>query len=274
MDRAAVAALGLAGFVLSLDALRQMAAASHVRPSLTWLFPLILDGFIAYSVRALLVLRHAPLPARAYVWCLLATATGVSIWANVLHAVVLNRHAFSSAPVTHGTSGAGLELGDDVVGVLAACAPLALAAAVHLHTLIARHTAPAAAPEPVTEPVPQKEPDPSPLVAARRLGQARDDSPARDESTRHHHGTRTSPDQARDESQRAHRIKAHPRPTTSHRSAVRTTTPTTTTATPAAIRTPGRTAVRIPTPRQMRTAQSRNSRRIRIQITPQHHPCP
>ncbi|GAA4952428.1 hypothetical protein GCM10023205_12010 [Yinghuangia aomiensis] len=140
LDRAAVAGLGLAGFVLSLDALRQMAAAAHIRPGLTWLFPLILDGFTAYSIRALIVLRNAPLAARAYVWLLLATATGVSIWANVLHAVLLNQAPFTPAPDTHSDTRPDLELGSDTVGVLAACAPLALAAAAHLHTLITRHT--------------------------------------------------------------------------------------------------------------------------------------
>lgn len=134
-DRAAVVALGLAGFVLSFDALRQMAAAAHVRPALTWLFPLIVDGFIAYSVRALIVLRHAPLAARAYVWTLFATATAASIWANVLHAVVLNQRIPPDAA-------AGIQLSNNVVGVLSALAPLALAAAVHLHTLIGRRPAP------------------------------------------------------------------------------------------------------------------------------------
>ncbi|WP_436787915.1 DUF2637 domain-containing protein [Yinghuangia sp. YIM S10712] len=136
-DRVAVGGLAAAGFLLSYDALRQMAAAAHVRPALTWLFPLIVDGFIAYGVRALLLMRRARPAARAYVWLLFALATGASIWANVLHAVVLNQEelAFISGPGTH-NDGAGLRLGDTVVGVLSAVAPLALAGAVHLHTLI------------------------------------------------------------------------------------------------------------------------------------------
>ncbi|MGW0660126.1 DUF2637 domain-containing protein [Streptodolium elevatio] len=135
-DRAAVGGLAVAGFVLSYDALRQMAAAAHVRPVLTWLFPLIVDGFIAYGVRALLLMRRARPAARAYVWLLLAVATGASIWANVLHAVRLNQQVFTHGPVTNRDGGAGLQLGDGVVGVLSAVAPLALAGAVHLHTLI------------------------------------------------------------------------------------------------------------------------------------------
>ncbi|GAA2273363.1 hypothetical protein GCM10010368_48440 [Streptomyces roseiscleroticus] len=128
-DRAAVVALGGAGCALSYDALQQMAIAIHVRGLLTFLFPLVIDGFIAYGVRALLVLRTAPLAARCYVWTLFGTATAASIWANALHAVRLNQQQYD---------GAGLRLGDLTVGVLSTLAPLALAGAVHLYILIAR----------------------------------------------------------------------------------------------------------------------------------------
>ncbi|MGW0886148.1 DUF2637 domain-containing protein [Streptomyces sp. NPDC002671] len=128
-DRAVVIALGGAGCALSYDALQQMAIAIHVRGLLTYLFPLVIDGFIAYGIRALLVLRDAPLRARLYVWTLFGTATAASIWANALHAVRLNEEA---ASVT------GLRLGDTVVAVLSTVAPLALAGAVHLYILIAR----------------------------------------------------------------------------------------------------------------------------------------
>ncbi|MFH9734382.1 DUF2637 domain-containing protein [Streptomyces sp. NPDC017260] len=128
-DRAVVIALGGAGCALSYDALQQMAVAIHVRGFLTYLFPLVIDGFIAYGIRALLVLRNAPLRARLYVWTLFGTATAASIWANALHAVRLNEDA---------VVGTGLRLGDTVVAVLSTIAPLALAGAVHLYILIAR----------------------------------------------------------------------------------------------------------------------------------------
>ncbi|MHA7961268.1 DUF2637 domain-containing protein [Streptomyces sp. L500] len=124
-------ALGSAGCALSYDALQQMATAIHVRGFLTYLFPLVIDGFIAYGVRALLVLRTASFGARLYVWALFGTATTASIWANALHAIRLNQQAPPG----------GLYLGDATVGVLSTLAPLALAGAVHLHILIARHTA-------------------------------------------------------------------------------------------------------------------------------------
>jgi len=130
-DRAAIAGLGLAGFALSYDALRQMAVAVHVRGALSFLFPLLIDGFIAYGIRALLVLRTAPPAARVYVWLLFGSATGASIWANALHAVRINQQTDRDET--------GLRLGDTTVGVLSTLAPLALAGAVHLYILITRH---------------------------------------------------------------------------------------------------------------------------------------
>ncbi|GFE17921.1 hypothetical protein Sgleb_59680 [Streptomyces glebosus] len=128
-DRAAIVALGGAGCALSYDALQQMATAIHIRGLLTYVFPLVVDGFIAYGVRALLVLRSAPLAPRCYVWLLFGTATAASIWANALHAVRLNQQQ---------PQGSGLRLGDVTVGILSTLAPLALAGAVHLYILIAR----------------------------------------------------------------------------------------------------------------------------------------
>ncbi|MEU1906563.1 DUF2637 domain-containing protein [Streptomyces hygroscopicus] len=128
-DRAAIVALGAAGCALSYDALQQMAVAIHIRGVLTYLFPLVIDGFIAYGVRALVVLRAASFPARLYVWTLFGTATAASIWANALHAVRLNEQYITTGR---------LRLGDTTVGVLSTLAPLALAGAVHLYILIAR----------------------------------------------------------------------------------------------------------------------------------------
>lgn len=129
-DRLAVVLLGAIGFVLSYDALQQMATAIHVRGPLTYVFPLIIDGFIAYGVRALLVLRDARWSARAYAWTLFAGATAASVWANALHAVRLNELP---------EPGSQLRLGDSVVGLLSTLAPLALGGSVHLYILIARH---------------------------------------------------------------------------------------------------------------------------------------
>ncbi|MFE2152552.1 DUF2637 domain-containing protein [Streptomyces lavendulae] len=128
-DRAAIVTLGAAACALSYDALQQMATAIHVRGFLTYLFPFVIDGFIAYGVRALLVMSTAPLTARTYVWTLFGSATAASIWANALHAIRLNQQQ---------GSGDGLRLGDLTVGILSTLAPLALAGSVHLYILIAR----------------------------------------------------------------------------------------------------------------------------------------
>lgn len=127
-DRWAVIGLGAAGSALSYDALSQMAIAVHTRHPLTYLFPVVIDGFIAYGIRALLVLRNAPLRARLYAWGLFIAATAASIWANCLHAVDLNQ------PGT-----VALHLDNTTVAVLSAIAPLALAGATHLHILINRY---------------------------------------------------------------------------------------------------------------------------------------
>lgn len=127
-DRGAIITLGGAAFAQSFDALRQMAGAIHVRSQLTWLFPLLIDGFIAYGIRALLVLRDARLRARIYAWSLVGVATATSVWANSLHAVRLNQQ----------TPTDGLHLGDVAVGVLSMAAPLAIAGAVHLYIVLAR----------------------------------------------------------------------------------------------------------------------------------------
>jgi hypothetical protein len=89
-DRLIVIALGTSAFVLSFNSLRQVAVAIHTAPALSFLFPIVIDGFIAYGIRALLVLREASLGARLYVWALFGAATAASLWANALHAVRLN----------------------------------------------------------------------------------------------------------------------------------------------------------------------------------------
>ncbi|WP_371127282.1 DUF2637 domain-containing protein [Streptomyces sp. KS_16] len=131
--RAGIALLAAFAFALSYDALRQMAVAVHIRGLLTYAFPLVIDGFIAIGVGALLKLRTAPTRSRVYVWALVGLATVTSIWANALHAVRLNQQA------RHGES---LRLDDLTVGALSAIAPLALAGAVHLYIVIRRQPSP------------------------------------------------------------------------------------------------------------------------------------
>ncbi|WNI30807.1 DUF2637 domain-containing protein [Streptomyces sp. ITFR-6] len=156
--RTGVALLAVAAFALSYDALRQMAAASHIHPALTYAFPLVIDVFI--GIGSLLVLRTAPLSARLYVSALVGIATATSIWANVLHAIRLNQQNRRSA----------LALDDLTVGAISAIAPLALAGAVHLYLLVQRrptrtkprpepHNDGATSPEDGVPPTPAQVPD-------------------------------------------------------------------------------------------------------------------
>ncbi|MFF6790368.1 DUF2637 domain-containing protein [Streptomyces filamentosus] len=168
----------MAAFALSYDALRQMAAASHIHPGLTYAFPLVIDGFIAIGIGALLIVRTAHWGSRAYVWGLVSIATATSIWANVLHAVRLNQQ----------TRRGGLALDDITVGVISAIAPLALAGAVHLYLLVqrrpahpephveARHVPAATPPEPGT-PAATKDPVPAEDVAEGTDEQVADPEP-------------------------------------------------------------------------------------------------
>ncbi|KOU84198.1 DUF2637 domain-containing protein [Kitasatospora sp. NPDC052868] len=129
-DRTAIILLGAAGFAFSYDALRQIAIAIHARETLSYLFPLFIDGFIAYGVRAIVLLRHQPFLSRLYTWFLFLAATAASLGANALHAITLNRGPQSAQSALH--------LADSVVGVLSMLAPLALAGSVHLYILMAR----------------------------------------------------------------------------------------------------------------------------------------
>ncbi|MFD6417013.1 DUF2637 domain-containing protein [Streptomyces sp. NPDC060194] len=131
-DRSAIVLLGAAGFAFSYDALRQIAIAIHARETLSYLFPLFVDGFIAYGVRAIVLLRHERFSARLYAWILFLAATGASLGANALHAVTLNHGPQAGRSALH--------LADGVVGALSTLAPLALAGSVHLYILMARTT--------------------------------------------------------------------------------------------------------------------------------------
>ncbi|MBQ0915674.1 DUF2637 domain-containing protein [Streptomyces sp. RM99] len=175
--RLGVALVGTIGFALSYDALRQMAVAIHIRGVLTYAFPLVIDGFIAIGVAALLILRAAPWRSRLYVWALVGIATITSIWANALHAVRLNQES----------DAAGLHLDDVTVGALSAIAPLALAGAVHLDLVIRRHPTGRHSTEPVSaqrhthvENVLRPAPDSDTADASKGAAQARHEVVAED----------------------------------------------------------------------------------------------
>ncbi len=76
--------LAVGSFVLSYDALRGLAETQGLKSSLSWMFPIIVDGFII--VASLSVLRNSLLsePAR-YPWGLVMAFTTLSVVFNVAH---------------------------------------------------------------------------------------------------------------------------------------------------------------------------------------------
>jgi hypothetical protein len=82
---AGVITLAAGSFVLSYDALHQLAMVNHVPRPLAWSWPLIVDGFI---ITASLAVLHAVLRRRStlYPWLLVLGFSTTSIAFNVLHA--------------------------------------------------------------------------------------------------------------------------------------------------------------------------------------------
>lgn len=80
-----VVGLALGGFAMSYDALHSLAAAQGVPPTLAWLWPLVVDGFIV--VASLSVVRAVGEGRSArYPWLLVLVFSGISIAFNVVHA--------------------------------------------------------------------------------------------------------------------------------------------------------------------------------------------
>jgi ribosomal protein S25 len=82
---AGVAGLAVGAFLLSYDALHQLARTSHVPAPLAWLWPLIVDGFILVASLAVLDAVHTGQRAR-YPWLLVLAFSTLSVTFNVLHA--------------------------------------------------------------------------------------------------------------------------------------------------------------------------------------------
>lgn len=82
---AGVVLLAVGSFVLSYDAMHQLAVTNHVSRPLAWIWPLIVDGFI---VTASLAVLHAILASRSaiYPWLLVLAFSLTSVVFNVLHA--------------------------------------------------------------------------------------------------------------------------------------------------------------------------------------------
>lgn len=116
-------AIGAGAFWLSFTALSDLAGLAGVPEDQTWAWAVIVDGVIVISTVAVVALDGSGWRAIAYPWVLLALSAGVSVVANVVHAIV-------QAP---GTVPAPL------AGAIAAVPPLVLLATTHLTVVLIRH---------------------------------------------------------------------------------------------------------------------------------------
>ncbi|MGY4102710.1 DUF2637 domain-containing protein [Nocardia sp. R16R-3T] len=81
-----VVVIGVAAFVLSFAALRDLAVKAHTPEQLAWLFPVIVDGTIIQATIAVLALADSD--DRKWFERVLVAGAAVSIGGNIAHALV------------------------------------------------------------------------------------------------------------------------------------------------------------------------------------------
>jgi len=128
----AIVGLAGCGFTLSFAALRDLAVASGLSPSLAFLWPLVVDGFIVVATAAAFRLRHAGRRVTWYPWTALALFAAVSVSGNAIHAA----------------SSDGRSVAVWIATVVSAVPAVALLVASHLLVVMAEHTARTARPSP------------------------------------------------------------------------------------------------------------------------------
>lgn len=120
--------LAAAAFVLSFTALRDLATLSGIPEGQSWLWPLVVDGVILEATISVVALRDGARAARRFAWLLLCSGAGISVAANITHAVVI---ASDRVP--------GL-----IAAFVASVPPLTLVAMTHLTVELIRDTTPPA----------------------------------------------------------------------------------------------------------------------------------
>lgn len=82
--------IGIASFVLSFAALWDLATLAGVPRTLSWLWPVIVDGTILQATISVIALAHLDRhhSGRRFFWAVLIVAALVSIGANALHAFI------------------------------------------------------------------------------------------------------------------------------------------------------------------------------------------
>ncbi len=118
--------LALGAFWLSFMTLRDLAVLSGIPEGQAWMWPLIVDGVILEATISVVALRDSARTARRFAWLLLGAGAGVSVAANITHAVVA---ADTRVPAL-------------IAALVASVPPLVLLAMTHLTVELTRNTAP------------------------------------------------------------------------------------------------------------------------------------
>ena len=154
--------LALGAFWLSFTTLQDLAIMAGIPAGQAWVWPLIVDGVI---LEATISVRNQAPAARRYAWLLLASGAGVSVAANITHAIVA---ADARVPAV-------------VAALVASVPPLVLLAMTHLTVELTRNAAP-----PHTNHMPTARPGEHPTVtpARKRTAPPRRERARGDQETR------------------------------------------------------------------------------------------
>lgn len=123
--------LALGAFWLSFTTLEDLAALSGIPAEQAWVWPLIVDGVILEATISVVALRNSAPGARRFAWLLLASGAGVSVAANITHAVVASD---TRVPTI-------------IAALVASVPPLVLLAMTHLTVELTRNETPHQTPE-------------------------------------------------------------------------------------------------------------------------------
>lgn len=118
--------LALGAFWLSFTTLQDLAIMAGIPAGQAWVWPLIVDGVILEATISVVALRNQAPAARRYAWLLLASGAGVSVAANITHAIVA----------------ADARVPGVIAALVASVPPLVLLAMTHLTVELTRNAAP------------------------------------------------------------------------------------------------------------------------------------
>ena len=118
--------IALGAFWLSFTTLQDLAIMAGIPAGQAWVWPLIVDGVILEATISVVALRNQAPAARRYAWLLLASGAGVSVVANITHAIVA----------------ADVRVPAVVAALVASVPPLVLLAMTHLTVELTRNAAP------------------------------------------------------------------------------------------------------------------------------------